>query len=67
MHIDIQEEQKPPGASIGNKLRIGDEDYSNLREIVERYIIPCNRMLREVTKHSKFADVEDYDTLTNTV
>lgn len=30
VHIDIVESDKPTGASIGNKLRIGDEEYENL-------------------------------------
>jgi len=63
VHIDIQEEEKPPGATIGAKLKIGEEDFGNLREIVERYIIPCNRLLRECVKHPKFFDSEDYECL----
>jgi hypothetical protein len=52
--MDIQEADKPTGASIGNKLYIHDEVFENLQEIVERYIIPCNRALREVINHQKF-------------
>lgn len=54
VHMDIQEAEKPIGASIGSKLIISDEIFENLQEIVERYIIPCNRQLREVINHSKF-------------
>jgi transcription elongation factor SPT6 len=54
VHIDIKEENKPIGASIGNTLMIHDEKFENLQEIVERYIIPCNRGLREVINHGKF-------------
>jgi len=57
VHIDIKEIDKPPGASIGNKLFINDEAFENLQEIVERYIIPCNRYVREVMNHPKFVDV----------
>jgi hypothetical protein len=52
--MDIQEHEKPVGASIGSKLSIGDEVFDNLQEIVERYILPCNRHLREVCSHAKF-------------
>lgn len=54
MHIDITEYEKAIGANIGSKLRISDETYENLQEIVERYITPCNRSLREVIQHPKF-------------
>ena len=31
VHIDIQEFEKPPGASIGQKLKIGNEElFENL-------------------------------------
>ena len=54
VHIDIQEFDKTVGANIGSRLKISDEFYENLQEIVERYITPCNRSLREVTQHQKF-------------
>jgi len=39
--------------------------FANLREIVERYLIPCNRLLREVTSHPKFMEVDGHDELEN--
>jgi transcription elongation factor SPT6 len=54
VHIDIKEEQKAPGANIGSKLVISMDSYDNLQEIVDRYILPCNRSLREVTMNPKF-------------
>jgi transcription elongation factor SPT6 len=54
VHIDIQEFDKAIGANIGSKLKISDEYYENLQEVVERYITPCNRSIREVTQHPKF-------------
>lgn len=51
VHIDIVEAEKTPGAAIGSKLLISNEAFDNLREIVERYIIPCNRLVREVAQH----------------
>jgi len=34
-----------------------------LREIVERYIIPCNRLVREVVGHQKFSDAKTFEDL----
>lgn len=55
VHIDIEEFDKAVGANIGSRLKISSEFYENLQEIVERYITPCNRSLREVTMHPKFS------------
>jgi len=55
VHIDIKEDMKAPGASIGAKLLIGTSDlFENLQEIVERYIQPCNKFLREAMANPKF-------------
>jgi hypothetical protein len=59
VHIDIQEMEKKPGAAIGSKLVISRDSFDNLREIVERYIIPCNRLVREVINHPRFVDDAD--------
>lgn len=64
VHIDIQETDKPVGASIGNRLHISDEVFDNLQEIVERYIVPCNRALREVINHGKFLNASTEEELT---
>lgn len=50
------EEAKAPGASIGSQLKISSDVFENLDEIVERYINPCNRLVREVVVHQKFDD-----------
>ena len=63
VHIDIKEDQKPIGANIGSRLTISDETYENLQEIVERYIIPCNRSIREVLQHPKFLKCNGVDDL----
>lgn len=59
MHLDIQETDKLPGAAIGARLVIGNESFENLREIVERYIIPCNRLVREVVRSPKWVETEN--------
>jgi len=67
VHIDIVESDKAIGANIGSKLRIGDETYENLQEIVERYINPCNRSLREVTQHTKFLKCQNFEEMKQAV
>lgn len=61
VHIDIQEFDKAVGANIGSRLKISNEYYETLQEIVERYITPCNRSLREVTLHAKFLRCKSMD------
>ena len=63
VHIDIIEQEKPQGAAIGKRLLISNDSFENLREIIERYIIPCNRLVREVTSHTKFLDAESFEEL----
>lgn len=52
------------GASIGAKLIISDESFENLQEIIDRYIMPCNRNVKEACMHIKFLhcnNVEELD------
>ena len=61
MHLDILEIDKPKGAVIGQRLVIHSESFENLREIVERYIIPCNRLVREVVRSPKWVDTDRFE------
>merc|ERR1719265_2021903 len=61
VHIDIEEFDKAVGANIGSRLKISNEYYETLQEIVERYITPCNRSLREVIQHPKFLRSKSMD------
>ena len=63
VHIDIQEQGKQPQAAIGSRLVISNDYFESLREIVERYIIPCNRLVREVVSHTKFSDADAFEDL----
>ena len=63
VHIDVSERDKTEGASIGAKLFISEEVFDNLQEIVERYIIPCNRQLREACSHPKFKQCDTQEEL----
>ena len=56
--MNIEEREKAIGASIGSKLLIGEEVFDNLQEIIERYIMPCNRNTREAINHMKFRNCD---------
>jgi transcription elongation factor SPT6 len=58
VHIDIREHEKAVGASIGSKLEMCEEFFDNLQEIIERYITPCNRNVREAINHMKFRNCD---------
>ena len=53
-HLDITEEDKLPGENIGKKLRINNEIYSSLDEILKRYVVPCTQLIKESIKNRKF-------------
>lgn len=64
VHIDIMEHDKAPGATIGQRLQIGRDDYfENLQEIVDRYIIPCNKLVLDAVNNAKFQRVETSEDL----
>ncbi len=63
VHIDIAEHEKHPGAPIVSRLVIRSDHFENLKEIVERYIIPCNRLVRDVTTYSKWSDLDRWEDL----
>jgi transcription elongation factor SPT6 len=55
VHLDIAEFDKPIGATIGSRLKIGSEEpFETLQEIAERYIAPTNKFVREASSHMKF-------------
>ena len=65
-HLDIAEEDKIPGENIGRKLRISNEIYSSLDEIVKRYVYPCAQLIKESIKYRKFVYCEtknDFDNI----
>ncbi len=62
-HIDIVEDDKPTGASIGSKLYINGELYYTLQEIIERYIRFCDKLVNDAVNHRKFIPFETMDEL----
>ena len=63
VHINIMEGERLPGQAISSHLQISGDHFENLREIVERYIIPCNRLVRDVTQSGKWSDVDSWEDL----
>lgn len=57
VHLDISEEQKAPGANIGSLLRISNEEFSTIQEVIDRYILPCAKYVKEAINHAKFLTV----------
>jgi len=60
-HITIFEEEKAKGANIGSKLRISNDNYSSLHEIVDRFISPCKRLLLDAISNRKFFYYDSVD------
>jgi len=52
--IEVTEEEKDTKASIGNKLKIKDEIYESIDELIGRYIEPMNDNVDAVVNHRKF-------------
>ena len=57
--IEVLEEDKETDASIGNKLKIKDEVYGSIDELLGRYIAPMNDFVEELTSHRKFIDLPE--------
>ncbi len=63
-HIEIQEEDKLPSMQIGKKLRIGNEEYGSLLEITDRYLKPCELLVKDALNSRKFRiydSVEEFE------
>ncbi|XP_063966332.1 transcription elongation factor SPT6-like isoform X1 [Lytechinus pictus] len=57
-HIDVQEEGKDNDFSLGSTLKIGEEGFEDLDEIIARHIQPMAAFVRDVTSHKYYRDVE---------
>lgn len=53
-NIDILEKDKPQAKSIGNKLFIGEEEFSDIDEILARFVQPMFELIRLMTSQDKF-------------
>lgn len=57
--VEITEEQKDTTASIGNVLKIKNETYGSIDELLGRYIAPMNDYVEELINHRKFLDLPE--------
>ena len=58
-HIDIRELDKNPSDYIGNTLIINNDSFSNLDDIIKRYVEPCAKYTRDAISHRKFIHTQD--------
>ena len=58
-HIDIIELDKNPSDYIGNTLVINNDNFSNLDDIIKRYVEPCAKYTRDAISHRKFIHSQD--------
>lgn len=59
--IEVTEEDKDTDASIGNVLKIKDETYGSIDELLGRYVAPMNDYVEELLNHRKFVDMLEDD------
>ncbi|KAL7557706.1 hypothetical protein ACA910_018501 [Epithemia clementina (nom. ined.)] len=60
--IEVVEEDKETDAAIGNTLKIKDETYGSIDELLGRYIEPLNDLVDELQNHRKFVDLSEDET-----
>ncbi len=63
-HLEILEEDKQVGSQIGKKLRLGNDNYGSLLEITDRYLKPCEMLVRDAInsrKFKKFESMEEFE------
>jgi len=59
VHINVSESGRDAASTIGNQLKIGDQSYSDLDEIVAMYIEPRVEFAKEMMSHRKFQDMTE--------
>ena len=57
--IEVSEDDKENDASIGKKLKIKDQEYGSIDELLARYIGPMNDYVEELINHRKFRDLTE--------
>ena len=58
-HVDINEEDKPNALALGRTLKINEEVYEDLNEIVARFIEPIIMYSDEMRKFRRFLEDND--------
>lgn len=59
--IEVIEDNKDTDASIGNILKIKNEEYGSIDELLGRYVAPLNDRVEEICHHRKFSDLSEAD------
>jgi len=57
--IEVHEEDKDNDASIGNTLRIKEETFGSIDELLASYIAPMNDRSEELQLHKKFVNLAE--------
>lgn len=57
--IEVVEEDKDADTSVGNRLRIKNEVYESIDELLGRYVAPMNDRVEEIQHHRKFKDLHE--------
>jgi hypothetical protein len=52
----VQEENRGPTDTMGKTLKMQNADFSGLTDIQERFILPCNKLVKEIMASPKFLD-----------
>ena len=59
--IEVQEEDKDTEASIGRRLKVKDQVYESIDELLGRHISPMNDHVEKLVHHRKFMDRSEDD------
>ena len=59
--FEVTEEDKDNDASVGNTLKINNEAYGSIDELLARFIAPMNERVEELTTHRKFLNLLETD------
>lgn len=54
VHIDVEEHNRGPTDVIGRTLSMQGQPYEGLTDIQERFILPCNKLVRDMVDSPKF-------------
>lgn len=57
--MEVKEEDKDTDASIGNILKLKNETYSSIDELLSRYVMSMNDRVEQATLHRKFLEMEE--------
>ena len=59
--MEVTEEDKDNDASIGRSLKIKNEVYGSIDELLSRYIMPMNERVQDLINHRKFLNLSEDD------